>query len=249
MRKAPGIIALFSVMLIILGCSSADSDRPQEKSLAVSEVQRMLRGNNPPRILYTGSLLQWRDEHIPASRCVPCEATEEAITPLLHDRKNPLVLYGNGTITRDACSLVSRLGGAGKPPLFVLSGGLAAWKKNGLATESTERIPRLAVPGISPEDLSGYDVQGKAPLIVDIRSAPAVNAHPIYGALNIPLIHLHERYGEIPLDRPIVVVNEGGGETLLAASFLLRKGVPVTARLQGGITALSAGQTEGGKRR
>jgi rhodanese-related sulfurtransferase len=130
-----------------------------------------------------------------------------------------------------------------------LSGGLAAWKKNGLATDAAERIPRLAVPGISSAVLRGYTEQKRAMLIVDIRPDWAVKAKPIPGAMNIPLTQLHERYGEIPLDRPVVVVDEDGSQTLLAASFLLRKGVPVTARLPGGINDLSADKTEGGKSR
>lgn len=241
MKKTPGRKALFLIMLILLGCSSTDKTRPQEKSLTVVALSGLLRGHNPPRVIYTGSLLQWRDERIPASRDVPCDATAEAIEPLLRDWETPLVLYGNGPLSRETCPLISRLAREGKPPLFVLSGGLAAWKRNGLVTESTERIPRLAVPGISVADLENYRVKGNKPLILDVRPAVAVAAGPIAGALNIPLTQLHERYGDIPLDRPVVVVGEGGGETLLAASFLLRKGVPVAARLQG--------KTEGGESR
>jgi rhodanese-related sulfurtransferase len=249
MKKMAGLIALYWTMLMVLGCSSADKTRPPEKQLTVSALSGLLRGKNPPRVLCTGSLLQWRDEHIPASRCVPCDATEAVIKPLLQDRDTSVVLYGKEPLTREVCPLISRLDREGKPPLFVLSGGLAAWKKNGLATESMERIPRLAVPGIYPRDMKEYAVEGKAPLILDIRSAVTFKVHPVTGALNIPLTQLHERYGEIPLDRPVVVVDDDGGETLLAASYLLRKGVPVAARIPNGIKDLSAHKTEGGDRR
>lgn len=248
MRKAPGMIVCLAAMLIVLGCSAADQPPPREQTLTASALSGLLQGKNPPRIIDTGSLLQWQDEHIPDSRCIPCEATEEEVKPLFEHRDTPLVLYGKGSLTRKTCALVDRVSREAKVPVFILSGGLAAWKKNGLATQTIARIPRLAVPGISPLAVKGYTGEGKPPLILDIRPIAAVKAQPFSGALNIPLAELHERYGEIPLDRRVIVVDDEGGETLLAASYLLRKGVPVVARLQGGIRDIFADKTEGEKR-
>jgi rhodanese-related sulfurtransferase len=248
MKKTPGMIALLCALLLVLGCSFGEKTQPPEKQLTVSALSGLLRGKNPPRVLYTGSILQWRDEYIPTSRCVPCDATEKDIKPLLQDRDTPLVLYGKGPLNREDCPMISRLTREGKPPLFILSGGLTAWKKKGRATESTERIPRLAVPGISTVDLEKDRRGGPGPLILDIRPAVVFAAGANPGAVNIPLSQLHERYGEIPLDRPVVVADAAGGETLLAASFLLRKGVPVTARLEDGIEMRSGELVKGGKR-
>jgi len=248
MKRLPGLIALFSVMLIFLGCSFPSQERQRENVLTASELQTMLRGENPPRVIYTGSLLEWRDVHIPHSRCVPCDAPEEAIRLLAEDRKTTLVLYGNGSLARETCPVLAKLNREGKPPLYALSGGLAAWKRSGFTTVSEERIPRLAVPGISMETLRAYTKKGKAPLILDIRSALTVRTRPIPNALNIPMTRLHEYYGDIPLDRSVIVVDEDGTRDLLAASYLLRKGVSVTARLRGGGVTLFPAKAEGGSR-
>lgn len=249
MIKSPGMMALLCSLLIILGCSRTETASLQEENISVSALSEQLRGKNPPRVIYTGSPLQWRDARIPASRCVPCDANEEAVTALLRERDQTLVLYGDEILSWKTCPLVSRLARKGKPPLFILSGGLAAWRKNGLTTESDERIPRLPIPAISSTALKNDFPGGMPPLILDIRSIASSAAGPVSGALSIPLSQLHERYGEIPLDRPVVVADEDGTQTLLAASFLLRKGVPVKARLQGGVKSLFGDKREGGKSR
>ena len=249
MIKSPGMMVLLCSLLVFLGCSRADTPGSQAQSITVPELSKQLRGEKPPRIIYTGSLLQWRDTHIPASSCIPCEASEAITASLLQDPDTPLVLYGNRTLKGATCPLLSRLARAGKPPLFILSGGLAAWKKHGLPTEALERIPRLAVPSISGDEIKDDGIGRRKPLILDVRSSAMFSAGPIPGALNIPLSQLHERYGEIPLDRPVVVVDADDSETLLAASFLLRKGVSVIGRLEGGIASLNGDRVKGGKGR
>ena len=249
MIKSPAMMVLLFTTLIFLGCSRADTPGSQTQSLTVPELSKLLRGEKPPRIIYAGSLLQWRDSHIPAARCIPCDAGEAITASLLQEPHTPLVLYGNRTLQEETCPLVSRLARAGKAPLFILSGGLAEWKKNGLATASIERVPRLAIPGVPAAELENDHPGGKKPLIIDIRPTTPSVTGPIPDALNIPLSQLHERYGEIPLDRPVVVVDAADGETLLAASFLLRKGVSVIGRLEGSIASLNGDRVKGGKGR
>jgi len=248
MEKMRGLIGLIAVILVIAGCLSPSRERPRENILTASELQTMLRQDNPPRVIYRGSLLEWRDVHLPNSRCIPCDAPDEDVRLLAADRRTPLVLYGNGPLAQETCPVYAGLKRAGKPLVYVLSGGLTAWRRSGFATVSEERIPRLAVPGISRDTLREYFQKGKETLILDIRSAAAVRIRPIPGAINIPMSRLHERYGDIPLDRPVVVVDDDGTRDLLAASYLLRKGVPVTARLRGGAVTLFHAGAEGGNR-
>jgi len=248
MKKVTGLIGLIAVILLIAGCWSPGRERPRENILTASELQTMLREDNPPRVIYTGSLLEWRDMHLPHSRCLPCDSPDETARLLAKDLKTPLVLYGNGPLSQETCPVYAGLHKEGKPLMYVLSGGLMAWRRSGFATVSEERIPRLAVPGISKETLREYLQRGNETLILDIRSAAAVRIRPIPGALNIPMTRLHERYGDIPLDRPVVVVDEDGTRGLLAASYLLRKGVSVTARLRGGAGTLFPATAEGGSR-
>jgi magnesium transporter len=49
----------------------------------------------------------------------------------------------------------------------------------------------------------------------------------IEGAVNIPLYQLHRRYEELPRNRLLVIMDGTGTQTLLAASYLKRKGFDV----------------------
>jgi rhodanese-related sulfurtransferase len=55
--------------------------------------------------------------------------------------------------------------------------------------------------------------------------------------VNLPLNALPERYQELPLDRVILLVDEDGTTTLLAGSYLKRKGFKNPVRLFGGMEA------------
>jgi len=57
---------------------------------------------------------------------------------------------------------------------------------------------------------------------------------------------LHERYAEIPLGRQLVVTDEGGDRSFLAASYLIRKGIDAV-RLAGGMKQWRALPSEGPK--
>ena len=59
-------------------------------------------------------------------------------------------------------------------------------------------------------------------------------------AMNIPMALLHLRYQEISLDRHLVVVDEDGSRSFLAASYLSRKGFASIERLAGGMSAWDA---------
>ena len=80
------------------------------------------------------------------------------------------------------------------------------------------------------ELLAGADVE----LVVDVRSAAEWAHGHLPGALHIPVGYLAERVDEIPRDRPVVVQCQGGSRSAIAASILLRLGVPEVINLRGG---------------
>jgi rhodanese-related sulfurtransferase len=244
MKRYPGLIALWGLVLLVSGCSSPPPGPLPVNTLPVSSVSAMLRSEKPPLVVDTRSPLEWRDEQLASSQCVPCDDPEKAEELLRENRNTPLVLYGRATISRETCSLLDRLTRERKEPVYVLAGGLPAWKKSGQETLSLERIPRLAVPEISSDQLAGYRVRAVPPLILDVRPAKAESS--MAGVEHIPLSRLHERYGDIPLDRPVVVVDRNAGRGLLAASFLIRKGVQVFARYRGDIMVPKEARAKGG---
>ena len=93
--------------------------------------------------------------------------------------------------------------------------GVSAW---------TGGLAEISVP---PLDLKQFkkDYVGKY-TIVDVRPpVAAVEDTRFYGALNIPVWELRDRWAEVPQDRPIVVHCGGGYQSAIGAS-ILRKHLP-----------------------
>jgi sulfur dioxygenase len=95
-------------------------------------------------------------------------------------------------------------------------------------------LPELP-PGWVAEHRSGLT-------ILDVRSAEEVDGPDgrVAGSLRIPLPELEARAGEIPGDRPVVVVCHSGSRSALATQQLLKAGVAQVANLHGGLSRWGA---------
>lgn len=92
-----------------------------------------------------------------------------------------------------------------------------------------------------PEELSAAELAAvlgteRAPALVDVREPHEVAAWSIPGVVNVPLGELPARAGELPRDRPIVVVCARGNRSRRAAELLAAEGLRV-ANLIGGMEA------------
>jgi glyoxylase-like metal-dependent hydrolase (beta-lactamase superfamily II)/rhodanese-related sulfurtransferase len=78
--------------------------------------------------------------------------------------------------------------------------------------------------------------------ILDVRSPEELSGPDgrIEGSLNIPLPELEARRGDIPADRPVVVVCHAGSRSALATQQLLKDGFSRVANLRGGLVRWSA---------
>jgi rhodanese-related sulfurtransferase len=85
----------------------------------------------------------------------------------------------------------------------------------------------MPVVSVRAEDLKRMLTERKDVLLVDIRSEKSFGEGHIEGAVNIPLYRLSRNYAEIPLDRTVVLIDDRGFRTLLAGSYLERKGLKV----------------------
>ena len=89
------------------------------------------------------------------------------------------------------------------------------------ATEWTTGLAELMEEPLDLEDFKEHHI-GKY-TIVDVRpEKPAMEDTRFYGAINIPVWTLRDRWKEVPQDRPIVVHCGGGYQSAIGAS-LLRK--------------------------
>lgn len=79
--------------------------------------------------------------------------------------------------------------------------------------------------------------QSSPPLLVDVREADELAMCRIAGSLHIPLAQLPARLGEIPSNRPVLILCHHGGRSLRATQFLRAQGRTAVSNIQGGIEA------------
>jgi len=103
----------------------------------------------------------------------------------------------------------------------------------------TERIPRKAIQSVKPPVLRQWMMEKRDLYLLDIRPEKVFKQGHIEGAVNIPMYQLHRRYEELPLNHLLILVDNRGFRTLLAASYLSRKGYNAQ-RLFGGMAKWEA---------
>ena len=79
------------------------------------------------------------------------------------------------------------------------------------------------------------------PLLVDVREANEFADVRAPGAVLLPMSTFAVRAGELPKDRPIMVVCHLGGRSAAAAGFLLRSGWNDVVNVAGGMDAWERG--------
>ena len=72
--------------------------------------------------------------------------------------------------------------------------------------------------------LSEASEPDEAPLLVDVREVVEFEEVRAEGAMLLPLSQFMARYGELPTDRPLLMICKGGGRSAQATAFLLGNG-------------------------
>jgi hydroxyacylglutathione hydrolase len=106
-----------------------------------------------------------------------------------------------------------------------IAGGFEAWRDAGLPVRTLAQIPTAALHG-----------PGAALVVVDVRSRREWESGHVPGAVHIPLPELAARARELPRDRTVATICEGGFRSSLAASLLARQGVTDLANVAGGMS-------------
>ena len=74
-------------------------------------------------------------------------------------------------------------------------------------------------------------------LLVDVREEDECRAVRVAGATHLPMSTFAARHGELPKDRPLLVMCASGNRSAAASSFLLRNGWVDVSNVAGGIVA------------
>ncbi|MFM7137372.1 MAG: rhodanese-like domain-containing protein, partial [Planctomycetota bacterium] len=149
---------------------------------------------------------------------------------LAHDK--PIVVIAEEGGEEEAMMRLGRIGFDNVAGF--LSGGMRALEHHADLVERTERITAPALAEWLAATRANADGQ---PVVLDIRSEAEHAGGHVAGSLNIPLPHLDERIGELPLGRPVVVHCEGGYRSAIGVSLLQKLGHKDAHDLVGGFKA------------
>jgi rhodanese-related sulfurtransferase len=97
------------------------------------------------------------------------------------------------------------------------------------------------VPTISPRDAATALDQAAGdpagPLLVDVREPDEFAAQRATGAVLLPISEFVARHGELPRNRPLLVICQSGSRSASATMFLLQNGWTDVRNVEGGTGA------------
>jgi rhodanese-related sulfurtransferase len=96
-------------------------------------------------------------------------------------------------------------------------------------------LPKSVYGEINVTQLMQQIDAGKAPMVIDVRSAEEFAQGHIAGARLLPLFAVPIRHGELPKDRPIVVTCRSGARSRMACEQLSKLGYDNLQNLSGGL--------------
>jgi rhodanese-related sulfurtransferase len=97
------------------------------------------------------------------------------------------------------------------------------------------------VPEVTLDEVRGRPADAA---VVDVREPEEFANGHVPGAVNLPQADLASRLDEVPRDRPVLVICQGGFRSLRAAQFLRQRGFLHVASVKGGTEAWRAGGGE-----
>ena len=209
------------------------------KTIQPWALQQMIGAGGNPVLVNTMSYLECLDHSIAGSLCIASEEFVSRIAQLPADKDRMLVFYCESEAAQKSCEAADTAVRHGYTRVFVLEGGMPAWKRAGYDVAETERIPRKAIQSVKPPVLRQWMMEKRDLYLLDIRPEKVFKQGHIEGAVNIPMYQLHRRYEELPLNHLLILVDNRGFRTLLAASYLSRKGYNAQ-RLFGGMAKWEA---------
>jgi rhodanese-related sulfurtransferase len=232
------IIVLFVILLSLHEMVRAENSEWSE--IEPYQAHMMLESDEDIVFINTMSRIECLDHGIPGSLCIPCPDFMEKAPPLLTDKTKILILYcESGGCHRSICAAGKAMT-LGFRNVYVLKGGLPAWKEAGYAVEWEKRIPRVGISSVKPKALRKWLATKKDAFILDIRSRDLFDEGHLPGAVNIPIDELHISYPTLPLNKPILTVDDFGYSSFLASCYLYERGHLDIKRLFGGMNKWKA---------
>lgn len=90
---------------------------------------------------------------------------------------------------------------------------------------------------IDVNELDAWRKAGRDVVVLDVREDEELATVALPGTLNIPMRQVPQRVGEIPQDKPLVVMCHHGGRSRQVTGWLRQNGYTQASNLAGGIHA------------
>ncbi len=92
-------------------------------------------------------------------------------------------------------------------------------------------------PAVNEINIDTLETRPPEALVLDVREPEEYQHGHVPGAINIPQADLASRLDEVPRDRPVIAICQGGVRSLRAAQFLIQVGIDRVASVKGGTVA------------
>jgi rhodanese-related sulfurtransferase len=230
-------IVIIFILPFLLSCTAAPTQKKGQGNIDSAILVSLMKDKNAV-VIDTMSYLECMDHRIPGSQCIALEELDKKLPTVLMHKNQPIIFYCESDKCPRAGLAYEKAKLLGYENIYILEGGLSAWKRAGHQVESLLRVKRAPVVSIKSEKLQTLLKEKKALFILDVRSEDAFKAGHIDGATNIPFYMLHKRLNEIPKNVPVIVVDENGKRSFLACCYLINHGVADVVRLFGGMESL-----------
>ncbi len=102
---------------------------------------------------------------------------------------------------------------------------------------STAQNNPAGIPTVSVEYAEQRLLGDPPALLVDVREMDEYVTLRAVGSVIMPMSELDARFGELPQDRPLMLICLSGGRSSRATAFLIQQGFSDVSNVEGGMTA------------
>jgi len=236
MRKSYLMICLFITVLCFLNHPAVGGEGFKE--IKTLDLKKWMDAEDKPILINSLSPIEFGESYIPGSISIPMELMQVSQS-MPADPAVPLVFYSYGPGCMKAKNAANTAFQMGYQNVYWYREGIEGWKKAGYSTQYNLKLPEEPLPPKEPTELFQQLQNKEKVILIDIRDEITRKKQGRIGGITIqlPLYRLHNLYGELPNDKPLVVYDSNGLQSLTACRYLYKRHFDKVTWLNGGLEA------------